>query len=217
MKDRIIQLALSFVLTFGGLFCAFSQSIETPPFVGERIALFSVITLNTLWLIPCLIIYWRKRTFRKAASALVVYLLPVVTVMLYVGYYHRPFDSKKWQTDLSATDMIHAPANPANPTPELGTVELPDEQHYNNYPTHLYPAHLHGEMVTSFLNSKAAIGLSGQELDALLGTSYYIEKRGEDTARYYYYDTANIFDGCDKIYVRLHEGHCIEAFHAGCD
>jgi hypothetical protein len=187
MKDRVIQILLSIILTLVGLVIALTFSIEQPHYIGENYAILFVGLLNALWLIPYSVYYFRRGKIRNVRLSIFIYFIFISPFVVY-RIYKNPFVSEQWKSEL-------------NP--------------YKIYDK--YPAHINGDMVADIISSKILIGLPIENIEKLLGNNYYITTYERDTTLWYFYSNKNIFDGCDKLYVTMNNGQCIKADFGGCD
>ena len=82
MKDRVIQLLLSIILTVVGLIIGLIFAVEEPPYVGESYAILFVGLFNALWLIPYGIYYIRLGKIRNLWLSTCVYIAFVFPVLV---------------------------------------------------------------------------------------------------------------------------------------
>jgi hypothetical protein len=187
MKDRIIQILLSIILTLVGLVIALTFSIEQPHHIGENYAILFVGLLNALWLIPYSAYYYRHGKIRNIRLSVFIYFIFIFPCIVY-RIYKNQFVSEQWKSELNPNKIYDK-----------------------------YPAHINGDMVADIISSKILIGLPVVSIEQQLGKNYYITTNEHDTTLWYFYSNNNIFDGCDKLYVTMKNGQCIKADFGGCD
>lgn len=192
MTKQSVQILLGVLLTIAGLFWGLVHSIEEPPYKGENQAMWGVIALNALWLLPYTVYYLNKgdkANLRKSVFTYLVFVLPFVAYNIYT----TSFNSQKWKSEIGGNRSY----------------QINDKA---------YQPHRNGKMVTDIINSKILLGLSTRQVEETLGKNYFIHNHFEDTVfSYFYANQTNIFDGCNQLWVFFKEGKCIKTSYGGCD
>ncbi|MDR1761871.1 MAG: hypothetical protein LBR55_05420 [Bacteroidales bacterium] len=191
MKDTVIQLLLSIIITFIGVNFGVAFALEEPHYVGKNYVLLFVGIFNALWLVPYCIYYLKRKRKMSLWFAIAIYLIFIVPFIA-IRVYKKPFNSEKWKSEIN------------------------NYMYYDNN-----PAHANGNMVPDIIDSKILIGLSTNEIEELLGKNYFIYDVDDvyvhDTVFQYFYSNRPLFDGCDKLSVTIKNGRCVEADFGGCD
>lgn len=185
--NKVVHVIIVLVLSSIGIFIGITDSIESPPYQGENLAILSIIILNSLWLLIHTIFCYYKRTKSQIVFSYVPFSM-ILIYMVFNRFYITPFDSTKWKSELN----------------------------YNHtYGNH--PAHKNGEMVEDIIVNGLLIGLSKEEVIRQLGSNYFSYEDDRKYTLYYFYSGKSLFNGCDKLSVIIHDGKCVSTDYAGCD
>jgi hypothetical protein len=182
-----MRIVFCVVFTIVGLFLAFVNSIESPIRVGENNAIKFIGLLNLLWLIPYIIFYFWKKRFTELKKSFLLYIVCLIP-FAFLRLYRRSFDENKWRTEVNY-----------------------NKRYGNN------PAHMNGDMVEDIIESKILVGLSKKEIETKLGTNYFSDPNLEVENMLYFYSNRNIFEGCDKLLIKIKDGRCFDTGYMGCD
>lgn len=182
-----MKVLLCIIATLVAIIYSFVNSIESPPQIGENYAIKFVAFFNLIWLIPYLLYYLKKNDFKAVGGCFMIFTIAYLP-FLYMRFYTIPFSEQQWKTGLDSGRLYDK-----------------------------YPAHKNGGMVEDIIERKILIGLSKEQVENKLGKNYYIDKWNNSDNMVYFYSHTNIFDGCDKLFVKLKDSVCIEAFYGGCD
>lgn len=166
---------------------ALVSSIEEPHYFGESYAIVYVGFLNALWLYPYAIYYLVKEKSRNIRYSVLIYLVFISPFVLF-KLYQRPFNSDQWKAELDLRMFFDG-----------------------------HPAHKNGNMVADLIESNVLIGLPIGDIEELLGKNHFVRTDIKDSTLCYFYSNRNIFDGCDKLYLRMKNGKCADAHFGGCD
>jgi len=79
------------------------------------------------------------------------------------------------------------------------------------------PAHLKGEMVEDLIESKILIGKTKEQIESILGKNNFREDVYQDDIIWYFFQSKNILEGCDKIYIVFNDKISLKAGIGGCD
>lgn len=175
------------MLTSFGLVLSLMCSIEKPYYDGENCAVFFIPLLNAFWLIPYCIYHFKNKNWNNMKFSVLLYLIVVFTLISSI-IYNKSFNSIRWKNELDHTKIYDK-----------------------------YPAHKNGDMVPDIIESKILIGLSTENIEKVLGNNFYFTIEDNDTIFWYFYSNKKIFDGCDKLFVKIKKGQCYKAGFGGCD
>jgi hypothetical protein len=187
MKNHIIQILLSIILTVAALFLGLLFSIETPVKTTENYNLLWVTILNGLWFIPYLI-YYRKKELKKNANISISIFSLVILPFLIIRIYTPSFDSEKWK-------------NSINKTRTYGGTQ----------------AYSQGQMVQDLIDSEILLGKTLSEIEQIIGENHFTQKYSDSNTIWYFYQSKSFFDGCDKVYIEFEKELSTKAGIGECD
>lgn len=187
MKDYIIQILLSIILTAVALFLGLLFSIETPVKTTENYTLLWAAILNSLWFIPYLI-YYRKKGWKKNTKISISIFSLVILPFLIIRIYTPSFDSEIWKNSINENRTYG------------GT-----------------PAYSEGQMVQNLIDSEILLGKTLSEIEQIIGENHLTQQYSDSTTIWYFYQKKSFFDGCDKIYIEFEKGLSTKAGIGGCD
>jgi hypothetical protein len=187
MKNHIIQILLSIILTALALFLGLLFSIETPVKTTENYTLLWVVVLNGLWFIPYSIYYWKNDLNKDSKISILIFSL-ISLPFLIVRIYTPSFDSEKWKSSINENRTYG------------GT-----------------PAYSQGHMVQDLIESEILIGKSLNEIELIIGENHFTQQYSDSNTIWYFYQNKSFLDGCDKVYIEFEKKLSIKAGIGGCD
>lgn len=100
MKNHLVQVLLSSILTPVSLFIGLFLSIETPVKTTEGYVVLLVLALNGLWFVPYLIHYYKRGKKLETILASLIFATNAVPFVLI--WSHAPsFDSEVWKNSIN--------------------------------------------------------------------------------------------------------------------
>lgn len=187
MKDHLIQILLSIILTTGALFLGFIFSIETPIKTTENFFLLWAVILNGLWFIPYTL-YYQRRKMKKANVVSLIIFSAFILPPLFLRVYTPKFKSEIWKSEINENRTYG------------GT-----------------PAYLRGEMVEDLIESEILLKKTLNEIELILGPNNFQQEHSDSNTVWYFYQRKSFFDGCDKIFIEFENGLSENAGIGGCD